>query len=181
MRLWKRKKAWKSEGQMLMGRINIILITVISLIIQGSLLVLFTFNGRQPDLLLIVVVCFSIMWGSREGALVGVTAGLIQDILFSRFLGVFALTKMLAGYLSGFTEKNIYRDFVLGPMLVVLVMTLLQEGLVYILSGELTRLSLGTVFMQIILPKALYNFCLTPFIYLFIYFANEKKFFRPFR
>lgn len=163
-----------------MGRINIILIMVISLIIQGSLLTFFIFNGRQPDLLLIVVVCFSIMWGSKEGALIGVTAGLIQDIVFGRFVGIFAMTKMLAGYLSGFTEKNIYRDFVLGPMLIVLVMTLMQEGLAFILSGEVTRLPLGPVFIQMILPKALYNFCLTPFIYLLIYFANEKNFFRPF-
>ena len=162
-----------------MGRINILLIMVLSLIIQGSLSVFFNFDGRQPDLLLIVVTCFSIMWGSKDGALIGVTAGLLQDILFGRLLGLFALTKLIVGYLSGFTEKNIYRDFVLGPMLIVLMMTFLHEGLAFILSGEVARLPLRTAFMNIILPKALYNFCLTPFIYLLIYFANKKGLFRP--
>lgn len=162
-----------------MGRINILLIMVISLIIQGSLFAFFNFNDRQPDLLLIVIICFSIMWGSKEGALIGFSAGLLQDILFGRLLGLFAFTKLIVGYLSGFTEKNIYRDFVLGPMLIVLIMTFLHEGIAFILSGEVTRLSLRTAFMHIILPKALYNFCLTPFIYLLIYFANKKKLFSP--
>ncbi len=162
-----------------MGRLNILIIMVISLVIQGSLFAFFGFSDRQPDLLLIVIICFSIMWGSRDGAMIGVTAGLLQDILFGPMLGVFALTKMIAGYLSGFSEKNIYRDFVLGPMIIVLLMTFLHEGLVFVFSGEVTRLPLHTAFMNVILPKALYNFCLTPFIYLLIYFANQKKYFRP--
>ncbi len=86
---------------------------------------------------------------------------------------------MVAGYLSGFTEKNIYKDFVLGPMLIVFVLTFLHEGLVFIFSEEVTRASLFHVFKNIILPRALYNFCLTPFIYLFVYFANKKNFFYP--
>ncbi len=163
-----------------MAKINQLLVMLAALIIQGSMLTFLNLGGKQPDLLLIVVICFSILWGSRTGAFIGFAGGFLQDILFGRSLGIFALTKMLAGYLSGFTEKNIYKDFVIGPMVIVFVLTFLHEGLLFILSKEVYQQSLGSVFTQLIVPKALYNFCLTPFIYLFIYFADKKSYFKSF-
>ncbi len=162
-----------------MAKAKVLLIIFMFLIIQGSLIPFLNIGARQPDLLLILVVCLSILWGSKKGAALGLAAGLFQDILYGQALGIFALTKMLAGYLSGFTEKNIYKDFVLGPMLIVFLLTFLHEGLVFIFSEEVTRLSLMYILLNAILPKALYNFCLTPFVYLLVYFANKKNFFYP--
>ncbi|PKM83783.1 MAG: rod shape-determining protein MreD [Firmicutes bacterium HGW-Firmicutes-13] len=163
-----------------MAKINQVMVILTALIIQGSMLLFLNIGGKQPDLLLIVVICFSILWGSRTGAFIGLAGGFLQDILFGRALGIFALTKMLVGYLSGFTEKNIYKDFVIGPMIIVFALTFLHEGLVFILSKEVIRQSVGPVFTQLIVPKALYNFCLTPFIYLIIYFADQKNYFKSF-
>lgn len=163
-----------------MAKINRLLVILAALIIQGSMFPFLNLGGKQPDLLLIVVICYGILWGSRTGAFLGFAGGFLQDILFGRALGTFALTKMLSGYLSGLTEKNIYKDFVIGPMIIVFILTFLQEGLLFILSKEIIRQPAGPVLTQMIVPKALYDFCLTPFIYFFIYFADQKNYFKSF-
>lgn len=163
-----------------MGKISLGVIIFISLIIQGSLFLFLPLKRGFPDILLILVACFSILWGSRKGAIIGIFSGFLQDILYGPVIGMFAMTKMLVGYLAGYTEKNIYEDFVVGPMVIVFALTFLHEGLALILSREIMHQPLGPVVMEVILPKALYNFCLTPFVYLAVFFANRKNFFYPF-
>ena len=164
-----------------MAKIKVFIIIFLTLILQGSLYPFLNLGRGQPDLVLILVVCFSILWGSKRGAVIGVTAGFLQDILYGHALGLFALTKMLTGYFSGFTEKNIYKDFVLGPMIIAFVLTFLHEGLVFVFSTEIMYLPLINVLNESIFPRALYHFCLTPFAYLFLYFVNKKDFFYPFQ
>lgn len=164
-----------------MAKIKIFLIIFFTLIIQGSLYPLFNLSRSQPDLVLVLVVCFSILWGSKRGAAAGLAAGFFQDILYGHALGIFALSKMLVGYFSGFTEKNIYKDFVLGPMIIAFILTFLHEGLVFLLSMEFMAIPLINVLKESIFPRALYHFCLTPFAYLLLYFANKKSFFYPFQ
>ncbi|RQD78183.1 MAG: rod shape-determining protein MreD [Candidatus Syntrophonatronum acetioxidans] len=164
-----------------MAKIKIFIIIILTLIIQGSLYPFLNMGRGQPDLVLILVVCFSILWGSRRGAVIGLGAGFLQDILYGHALGLFALTKMLVGYFSGFTEKNIYKDFVLGPMIIAFILTFLHEGLVFVFSREIMYLPLINALNATIFPRALYHFCLTPFAYLFFYYVNKRSFFYPFQ
>ncbi len=71
-----------------MAKAKVFLIIIILLVVQGSLSPFFNIGARQPDLLLILVVCLSILWGNKKGAVLGLTAGLTQDILYGQALGV---------------------------------------------------------------------------------------------
>jgi rod shape-determining protein MreD len=71
------------------------------LVLQGSLFPLFWPLAYQPDPLLVLVISLSILLGEKRGSLVGLAAGLLQDILFGPALGLFALSKVATAYLAG--------------------------------------------------------------------------------
>lgn len=120
-----------------MGPIIIFLLLTVSLALQGSFLALVSPSGVHPDLLLVVVVALALLSDSKRGALVGLAAGLMQDIVFGAPLGFFAFTKVLVGAMAGFLAEEINRDFVLAPMLLVLFFSLFNDLMPFILK-ELT-------------------------------------------
>ncbi|MBT9167107.1 MAG: hypothetical protein DDT19_00431 [Syntrophomonadaceae bacterium] len=110
-----------------MGPIIIFLLLTLSLALQGSFLVLISPSGVHPDLVLVVVVALALLSDSKRGALVGLAAGLMQDIVFGAPLGFFAFIKVLVGVMAGFLAEEINRDFVLAPMLLVLFFSLFND------------------------------------------------------
>ena len=65
-------------------------------------------RGR-PDLVLVVVLAWSMLRGSGEGALVGFIGGVLLDSATYTPFGINASLLGLAGYLSGLPEVNTYR------------------------------------------------------------------------
>lgn len=55
----------------------------------------------KPDLILIVLVMFSIDYGPNWGSTAGFVSGVVGDLTSSHLLGIGALGKAVSGYLSG--------------------------------------------------------------------------------
>src|SRR5207247_9126667 len=71
-----------------------------------------------------------ILRGAESGAMVGVAAGLLQDLLSGGGpLGVNALSKLVVGFASGLFERSIYIENPLPPAIATFVGTLLGEVL----------------------------------------------------
>jgi len=83
---------------------------------------------------MVVVVALALLSDSKRGALVGLTAGLMQDIVFGAPLGFNAFIKVLVGAMAGFLAEEINRDFVLAPMLLVIFFSLLNDLLPFLLK-----------------------------------------------
>jgi rod shape-determining protein MreD len=62
------------------GRCVVFLICAGILVLQGSLFPLLWPLAYQPDPLLVLVISLSILLGEKRGSLVGLAAGLLQDI-----------------------------------------------------------------------------------------------------
>lgn len=156
-------------------------IALLLLTIEGSLLgVIFT-GANTPDLLLILVTCLAFLWGEKKGIVLGLFAGLLQDLFFGPALGFFALAKIVVAYLAGITAREIYKDQLAGPMLVVFMATFIHEFLIFFLrmifwgsSGDFFYL-LDVLF----LPKAVYHLMLTIPFYSLLYHADQKGYFYP--
>ena len=93
-----------------------------------------------------------------------------------RFIGVNTLCKGLLGYIAGVSERNLYKNNFLVPIVAVLVATFLNALLYYLFSvliGSnvgLEKLLLSTV------PDAAYNMCFSPVFYAIFYnFFLEKS------
>jgi len=103
------------------------------LVLQGSLFPLLWPSAYQPDPLLVLVISLSILLGEKRGSLLGLGAGLLQDILFGPALGLFALTKGVVAYLAGFAAREIYKDQMVGPVILTFILTVIHEFILFFL------------------------------------------------
>ncbi|EEG78144.1 rod shape-determining protein MreD [Dethiobacter alkaliphilus] len=160
-----------------MGQVIIFALFVISLTLQGSVLSLAGPDGVHPDILLVIVVALSLLSDSKRGALVGLAAGLLQDILFGAPLGFFAFTKTLTGALAGLFADEIYKDFVLAPMLLVITFSVFNDGLTFFLQRLFAipqPLSLVQYLQQYSLVRMAMHFFIMGLIYPSLYRAQKR-------
>lgn len=155
---------------------------LISLTLQSTVFSHLTVAGVKPDLVLVFIVFYALLHGPYEGALMGLTGGLLQDLLFGQNLGMNTLAKLAVGYVFGILEKKIYKDNILIPMVALFLGTLLNETILYFLRffSYLIRPddgSVGSYFValqSVMLSVAIYNACLAPFIYGRFYRSSHK-------
>ncbi len=123
--------------------------------------------GLVPDLVLIVVVSYGLLKGPWFGAVLGLAAGLIADLMVGGVIvGVGALAKMATGFLAGLLEKTIFKDNLLVPFLALLVGTTIGE-LIFLLVNSALGWHFGSVLYLLarLVGLSLYNAVLAPPIY----------------
>jgi len=76
------------------------------LFIQVIFVPFIAIDTAVPDLILILVVYFSVREGQIPGMLFGFGAGLIFDMVTGNLLGSAALSKTLAGFIAGYFSTN---------------------------------------------------------------------------
>lgn len=143
-------------------------IIVFTLLIQLTLINLFTIQGLKPDLILLVVIVFSLLKGAEEGAISGFASGLLQDIFSSGLLGINALAKTVMGFICGVLKERIFAEHILFiiPVITFLV-SISQSMLIFlVLNAFGVEYSLVWSLKQVAIPEALYNSLLAPFIFL---------------
>lgn len=158
---------------------------IVSLSVQGSVLALASPGGVHPDFLLLLVVALALLSDVRRGAVLGLAAGLLQDIMFSAPLGFFGIGKMLIGALAGMMSREIYKDFLPAPVLIVTVLTLVHEILTFLLMS--LHFPVGISFLSYLsdvsLPRLAMHFMFMIIFYPFLYrlqlrhllFADTEK------
>lgn len=152
-----------------------------ALLLEGSIFSFFIMEKALPDLFLVLVVCLGFILGERRGAVIGLLAGLLQDVVLGSALGFFALAKMLLGYGAGLLGREFYQDQLLAPSLLVLVGTLTHEFVLYFLVNQFIGLGIPVDWSvsNFFIPKALYNMGLTlliyPLLYRFYYSSGRPR------
>ena len=133
-------------------------VLAMTLVLQSTLLPLVSFKGIHPDLLLVVVVSYSLLSGKEQGVGIGFMAGLLQDLASGSIFGMNTLSKLVTGYILGLAERKVFKEHVLLPLLSTAVATI-GNGLAAILMlwtfGY--NLDFSTAFTQNILPLVGYN------------------------
>ena len=145
-------------------------IIVIALLIQLTLINSITILGIKPDLIIIIVVIFSLLKGEKEGAISGFTSGLLQDIFSTGLLGINALAKTVTGFICGILKEKIFYEHILFLIpIITFLASLMQSILIFLLLRAFgVEYNLAWSIKQIALPEALYNSLLSPFIFLAI-------------
>ena len=117
----------------------------------------------RPDLVLLLVVTFSIVRGVEEGALAGLIGGLMVDCLSAIPFGASTLIMGAIGLATGLGEDNIYRANVVIPLIAVFLATILYHSFL-MLTLQAAGWSvewLGTLALQTV-PGAFLNAMLAP-------------------
>jgi len=150
------------------------LVVFINFIIQSSLFMHIEFFGIRPNSALIIVVAISILRTDIDGAVTGFFAGLLQDIVFGRAIGLNALLYMCIGAVCGKPFKNFYRENYFLPIFLVAGATFFYEFAIFVASFLFRgRLDMPFYFQRIILPSLAYNAFLAFPIYRIIYSINK--------
>ncbi|KUJ52146.1 rod shape-determining protein MreD [Streptomyces albus subsp. albus] len=143
------------------------LLVVVALIVQVCVLARLNLPGAVPDLLLLVVLALSLVYGHTSGTLIGFGAGLLADFAppADHAAGRYALVLCVIGYLAGLAKPETGQlRSATGPMLVVvggsIGSTLLYAGVGSLVGDD----GAGTPGLaKLLITAALYNLLLAPF------------------
>lgn len=138
----------------------------VALILQTTVLPLIQYKGAMPDLLLILVVFTAFFSNAAIGGSVGFIVGFMQDLIVSRYLGLYALSAFLTGYIVGKLEDKFFKENPLVPILIVFLCTYFYNFIYFIGRGLCGSLPLSFVQMaEITFIEAVYNIVLTFLLY----------------
>jgi len=139
-----------------------LLLLIFVVFFQTTLLNLLKIKGTKPDLILITAAFFALSQGPQWGIGVGFLAGFLQDLYSPTILGLNSLAKSTAGFLLGYTKKNIYKEESGTQFLLIFLASLLQ-GIIYLLYSFR---SIGGAafysFLRLTLPESFYTAILGP-------------------
>jgi len=109
---------------------------------------------------------FGIMRGRREGMLTGFFSGLLYDLFYGSWLGIYAFVYMLIGYVNGLFHKNYLMEDVGLPVFIIIIDQLFLDMVIYISGFVLrNRVDLGYYFSHRMLPQLLYDVLITVLVY----------------
>ena len=155
---------------------SLFLVFAAILVLQGSFLPFFWPVPHHPDLLLVLVVSLSILLGAKRGLILGLLAGMLQDIVFGPALGFFALSKAATGYLVGKAAKDTYKDQIFVPAVLILVATIFQELLLFFLTHLFLPWEPSWQYLSLpLLFKVLGNIATIFLFYPFVFKAVKKN------
>ncbi len=155
---------------------------VCSLVLQATTFNYLAVAGVKPDLLLIIVVLYGLLYGKKAGGL-GFTYGLVEDLFVGRFIGFNAITKGLMGLLIGFLEPKLFKDHILVPVIVLLVGTFVFGVLSYLIGFIVGMYSFSEyeAYLRVVMLQSIYNACLAPFLYGRYYKISMERFVKKLR
>lgn len=101
-----------------------ILIALANFIFQATMAPYIRVWGAAPNTALILVVVISMLGGLGRGLTFGLTAGILQDLFFSKALGIHTLIYALMALGVGLLENKLFKDNRLTPTVLIIGCTL---------------------------------------------------------
>lgn len=101
---------------------------IVSTMLQSTLLAHLRLLGGQPDLVLLIVVSWSLLGRNPEGMAWAFVGGLLLDLFSGAPLGVSSVGLVLAAFVAGLGPGQVSRNNVVLPPVMILVGTAIYHG-----------------------------------------------------
>jgi rod shape-determining protein MreD len=120
---------------------------------------LISVEGIIPDLIIIALVYYSILFGQIYGTILGSVYGILFDLITGSLLGSSMLSKTVAGFIAGYFSSETKRDQYLNSYLFCFVVFLctLTDTVIYSFFSAWD--------FNINLFRILFNYALLPSVY----------------
>ena len=137
-------------------------IVMLAFILQNTAFSMLSFNGVKPNLLLIIAVFFGYAVGFNNGMLTGFFAGILCDIFFGPYIGVYSFVFLLVGAFGGLMARMFYQDDIVFPFVTIALADALF-GLFYYVFMFLVRgrFSFFGYLRSVIVPEVLYTLAIS--------------------
>lgn len=123
---------------------------------QVFIIPLIAIEGISPDLLIILLVFFTLKNGQLFGTVTGFFFGLIFDLISGSLLGTVMFSKTLAGFIAGYfyneNKVDLYLSSYAFPLIVLLVTLVDSISLSFLTSFDLSTNIIALFFYQGLLP-----------------------------
>jgi len=145
-------------------------------LLQTSVFTHLAVLGVKPDLLMVVVACWGLLYGPRAGFVAGMVTGLAQGVMLGQYIGLFALVKALVGFAVGVVESKIFKENIWVPTVAVGAAVLAHEFLVWLCLKVLGVPTPAVTILTVAVPGSVYSMLAAPLAYrqLFLYNVAER-------
>ena len=137
-----------------------IVVSLMLVVLQTTIVRLFTLEGIIPDILIIWVAYLALTEGQLRGTVWGFSIGLCLDLLSGNFLGLSAMSKTLCGFLCGYFYNENKMHLTLGSyrfLLIVLLASFLHNLLYFMIFTQGTDIRFWQVVMRFGITTTLYT------------------------
>lgn len=132
-------------------------------------------NGLHPDLVLILVIGWTILRDLEDGLTWAVTGGLALDFISGAPFGVFSLSLVIITVLVAITQGRIFGSNTFFPLLLTFPFSLLFNALVLLCLNILGRPVVWVdTFSLILFPLALLNTGVILLVFPLLYLINRR-------
>lgn len=151
---------------MIKRRISTIIIIILAFLLWTTMFQSFKLANVAPNIMLVVVVCYSYMRGRTSGILIGFLCGILSDMMYGTVIGLYAFGLMTIGLLCGYCQKVYFTDNYILPCVLVGISDF-AYGLFYYVTEFLIRGRLNFWFYlsSVILPEVIYTMIVTVILF----------------
>ncbi len=132
--------------------------------LQGNLPGRMELFGARPDLILVVLVAYSLSAGVEFGSVLGFFAGLIHGSAVGVGIGSFVVTRTIVGLLAGLATARLFSDSPIVTAASTAALTVVCE-LMFLLANP--QPLMGSALMSIV-GECIYNVLLALVVYWFM-------------
>ena len=148
-------------------------VLVVGILLETTTVGRMAIFGVAPNIMLSIIVSYSILRGDNEGAIAGVTGGLLMDVTLGQAMGLFAMLGLLVGYFAGKPFRDFYRESYLLPMFITGSVAVMYGLVVYMFNTlTIAYVSMFTHIITVILPMAVYTMIISIAVYRILYAVN---------
>lgn len=149
-----------------MKRWAVILLVLFTFLIQTAVMPYLTVAGVKANLLLILAVVVAVTHGPLAGLFVGAVGGLMQDVVFGRYIGLFTLAGALAGFLIGLVERRVFKEHFIMQITLTFAASVMSNLIIFaFLAAFGVRLPLLASLRHVVLGEAIYDALLAPLVF----------------
>jgi rod shape-determining protein MreD len=142
---------------------------------QSTLSPYLKINGLHPDLVLILVIGWTILRNLEEGLIWAVTGGLALDFISGAPFGVFSLSLVIVTVIVAATQGRIFGSNTFFPLLLTFPLSLLFNALILLCLNILGRpVDWVETFSLILFPLALLNTGAILLVFPLLYLINRR-------
>ena len=161
------------------GPFYLLMIPLLALaaLLQSTTLTRFEIQGVKPELVLILLVVGTLIYGSRAGVVWAFFAGIFLDVFSGGPMGSSSLALMTATLLAGLGHHTFSRFNLLVPLTAMALSTFIYAltyigilrgvdlvGRIFVLDSFRWNVPISSMLQQVVVPAALYNTILVLFL-----------------
>lgn len=153
------------------SRFSVYLVLFISLVLQVTAVDYIKIFGAKPDLMLLAVIFFGLLFGGSIGLEAGLVAGLAKDILSLDVFGANTFTMALTGFAVGGLSQKFFKESKIMQTAIVFVFVIVCMLIHYTVNSLVSNagyIRAPEYFFGLILPTSLYTSVLSMLIFPFL-------------